>query len=65
MAIGHHIKQLREDSGLSQENLALMVNVERAYLAKIEAGKRNPTVDCLEKIVNGLGLNLPEFFSRL
>lgn len=42
-----------------------MVNVERAYLAKIEAGKRNPTVDCLEKIVNGLGLNLPEFFSRL
>lgn len=63
--IGQLIKQMREDEGLSQEKLALMAGVERAYLAKVEAGKRNTTVDFLEKITLSLGHSLPEFFAIL
>ena len=41
-AIGNRIRELRKSQKLSQQKLALMVNVERSYLAKIEGGKRNP-----------------------
>lgn len=64
-AIGNRIRELRKSQKLSQQKLALMIGVERSYLAKIEAGKRNPTVDCLEKIATGLGLPLEAFFKDL
>lgn len=61
-AIGQRIRQLRKAQGLSQEKLALMVGVERSYLAKVEAGSRNVSIDVLEKIADGFGLSLAEFF---
>lgn len=64
-AIGNRIRELRTSQGLSQQKLALMVNVERSCLAKLESGARNPTIDCLEKISSGLGLSLGEFFEGL
>ncbi|MFR8830966.1 MAG: helix-turn-helix domain-containing protein [Eggerthella lenta] len=56
---------MRKSQKLSQQKLALMVNVERSYLAKIEGGKRNPSLECIEKISKGLGLSLEEFFKGL
>ena len=64
-AIGNRIRELRKSQKLSQQKLALMVNVERSYLAKIEGGKRNPSLECIEKISKGLGLSLEEFFKGL
>lgn len=61
-AIGYRIRQLRKEQGLSQERLALMVGVERAYLAKVELGSRNATIDVLEKIATGLGITLADLF---
>lgn len=63
--IGNRIRELRKSQKLSQQKLALMVNVERSYLAKIEGGKRNPSLECIEKISKGLGLSLEEFFKGL
>lgn len=59
-ALGHRIRILRKENHLTQQKLALMVNVERSYLAKLEAGTRNPSIDCLEKIAEGLGVTLSE-----
>lgn len=59
--MGKRIRELRKSQGLSQQKLALMVNVERSYLAKLEAGKRNATIDCIEKTALGFGLSLEEF----
>ncbi|MDO4290810.1 MAG: helix-turn-helix transcriptional regulator [Eggerthellaceae bacterium] len=64
-AIGRAIRDLRKENGLTQEKLALMVGVERSYLAKLEAGKRNASIDVLEKIADGFDLTLAEFFSRI
>ena len=64
-ALGQRIRQLRRSQGLSQERLALMVGVERAYLAKVEAGTRNVSIDVLEKIAGGFGLSLAEFFANI
>ena len=63
--VGNRIRELRKSQKLSQQKLALMGNVERSYLAKIEGGKRNPSLECIEKISKGLGLSLEEFFKGL
>lgn len=64
-AIGAKIRALREEGNLTQDKLALMVGVERSYLAKVEAGTRNASIDVLEKIAGGFGLSLSEFFSGI
>ena len=61
-ALGKRIKELRKANNLTQQKLALMVNIERGYLAKIEGGSRNPTVDCLEKLADGFDITLSELF---
>ena len=59
-ALGHRIRTLRKANRLTQQKLALMVDVERSNLAKIEAGSRNVSFDSLEKIAGGLGVTLSE-----
>ena len=61
--IGLHIKNKRIEKGISQEKFALSIDMDRTYLASVEAGKRNISIVNLEKIILGLGLTFPEFFS--
>lgn len=60
--IGKRIKELRNQMGISQEELAFRSSVHRTYIAGVEVGKRNLTVAVLEKIVNALEISLSEFF---
>lgn len=64
-AIGARIRSLRKENGLTQERLALMVGLERSYLAKVEAGKKNASIDVLEKIADGFGISLAELFAGI
>lgn len=50
---GARIKQLRKAKGLTQEKLAERAGLETAYLGDIERGKRNLTIDNIEKIARG------------
>lgn len=61
--IGKRIKQLRNQMGISQEELAFRSGVHRTYIAGVEVGKRNVTVAVLEKIVNALEITFGEFFN--
>ena len=56
---------MREQRNLTQEQLALMTGVGRSYLAKVEVGTRNPTVDFLEKIARSLDTTLGNLFENL
>lgn len=60
--IGLRIKELRAEADLSQDELAYSIDMARSYLAEIETGKRNVSVQNLERIANGLGITLDEFF---
>lgn len=61
--LGKKIKDLRTNKiKLSQEKFALQINMDRTYLASVEAGKRNISIDNLEKIANGLNISLSELF---
>ena len=64
-ALGARIRSLRKENNLSQEKLALMVGVERSYLARLEGGKRNPSIDVVEKIAGGLNVTLAELFEGI
>ncbi|MCF0118062.1 MAG: helix-turn-helix transcriptional regulator [Bacilli bacterium] len=63
--LGMRIKYLRKQRNLSQEQLAFECNLNKNYLCDIENGKRNPTLDILEKISHGLNITLEELFRGL
>ena len=61
--IGKRIKELRNNIGISQEELGFRSGVHRTYIASLEVGKRNISVATLEKIVNALEVSFSEFFN--
>ena len=63
--IGQLLKDLREERGLSLRELGLVVGMNKTYLGDIELGKRNPSINSLEKIVAGYGLTVKEFFAKM
>lgn len=60
--VGNRIRYLRNKLGLSQEKLALKSDLDRTYLAGIESGKRNATLDSVEKIIQSLDISIKDFF---
>lgn len=60
---GLRVQQLRKDRGLSQEKFALSIDMDRTYLASVEAGKRNISLCNIEKIAKGLGITISELFT--
>lgn len=60
--VGNRIKELRNQLGISQEELGFRSGVHRTYIASLEVGKRNISVATLEKIVNALEVSFSEFF---
>nr|WP_314764653.1 helix-turn-helix transcriptional regulator [uncultured Neisseria sp.] len=63
--IGKKIQALRKGTGLSQEKFALKIDMDRTYLASVEAGNRNITIKNLKKITDGLNIPLSEFFQQI
>lgn len=62
---GQRIKLLRNKKGLSQEKFALSIDMDRTYYASVESGKRNISLNNIEKIANGLNISLEELFKGL
>jgi transcriptional regulator with XRE-family HTH domain len=54
--VGRVVRQLREASGLSQEELAAEAGLHRTYISLVERGRRNITVDALSQIAEALGV---------
>ena len=42
--VGHRIKEICSEQGISQEKLALRAELDRTYIAGVESGKSNPSV---------------------
>ena len=64
-AFGLKVQQLRKNTGLSQEKFALSIDMDRTYLASVEAGKRNISLNNIEKIANGFNLTVSELLSGI
>ena len=64
MDIGNRITTLRKRKGLTTNKLATVAGVSQSYLRDVELGNKNPTVEMLSYICDGLGVSLQTFFSE-
>ena len=62
--LGMRIRELRKQRNLSQNELALQCNFEKASLSRIECGKTNVTILTLKKISEALQADMSEFFEN-
>ncbi|GIN71283.1 putative HTH-type transcriptional regulator YqaF [Bacillus sp. J14TS2] len=56
------LKSLRIQKGLTQQEIADIVNIERAYYTMIESGNRNPSVSVAKSIASAIGFDWTIFF---
>ena len=61
--LGKAIIMLRKQRGLAQEQFANEAEIDRRYMSDIENGKRNISIDVIERLANCLGINVSELFS--
>lgn len=64
LKIGQRIKELREQVGMSQKDLAYAADLDRSYIASIENGQRNVSIVNIEKIAIALNVTVKEFFKN-
>ena len=63
--IGQRIKKLREDKGITQENMALQLDVTQSNYGRLEKDDRRLNVVKLLKIVRILDVNIMYLFSEV
>jgi len=62
--IGLRIKEIRTEKELTQEAVAFKAEIDRTFMNHVENGKRNVSVETLEKLVcSGLEMSFKDFFS--
>lgn len=59
--VGKRFKELREQSGLTQEQIAAYLDVDQSYISKCEKKERQFSADILEKVGNLFGCNIDYF----
>lgn len=64
-AFGKKVQELRKQKGISQEKFALSIDMDRTYLASVEAGKRNIAIKNIKKISDGLDIPLSQLFEDI
>ena len=63
LKVGQRIKVLRKEIGLSQEALALKAEVDRTYVTDVENGRRNVSVEIMERLIKALDVSFLDFFN--
>ncbi len=53
---GQLVRKYRKEKNMSQEQLALLCNIDRSYLGRIERGEVNPTLEKIYEVSNALGI---------
>ena len=60
--LGQAIRKHREQLDLTQEELAEKAEVHRTYLADIERGTRNPSIESIRRVAYALRIPISELF---
>jgi len=62
MKIGERIKNLRQLSNLTQEELAERANLTKGFISQIERDLTSISLDSLVQILDALDESIPDFF---
>jgi len=62
---GAELKRRRMESGISQERLAELADLHRTYISAVESGKRNLTLESIQRLAQALGATVGSFFTSV
>lgn len=62
--IGLRIREIRLEKKMTQEGLAWDAEINRTFMNHIENGRKNVSVETLEKIVKALNMDFSSFFKE-
>ena len=58
IALGEALKRVRLSRGISQEKLALLAEVDRSYVGRVERGDNNVAILTLQRLTSALNVSL-------
>jgi transcriptional regulator with XRE-family HTH domain len=61
---GRNVRRLRQQRGLTQEQLAFEAEIDLTYMGGIERGRRNPSLLVMARIAEALSVSLPKLLSE-
>lgn len=61
---GDVVRQQREDSGISQEDLADRAGLHRTYISLIERGLRTSSITTVQRLAEALGVSMTDLIAR-
>ena len=61
--VGQRVRELRTKGGISQEALANRAELDRTYVTDVENGRRNISIENLEKLIVALQMEFKDFFT--
>lgn len=62
---GDRVRERRKELGLSQEAVALLSGLQRAYIGQIEQGRRNVSLDNMADVARALEIDLGDLSAGL
>ena len=62
--VARNVRTLRGRLGLTQEELAARASIHSTYLSAVEGGKRNPSLEVLDRLAGGLRVDIGELFRK-
>jgi transcriptional regulator with XRE-family HTH domain len=62
--VAMNLQKLRRAKGMSQEELAARADINRNYVGMLERNEHAPTIEMLEKLALGLGVDPADFLRR-
>lgn len=63
--LGERVKAIRQEKGLTLQELAHSVDKDRQSISRLEMGKVNPSYLYLTEVCKGLGIELSELVQGL
>lgn len=63
--VGNHLKKLRENRGMSLMDVAANAGIDKNAYYRIERGEVNTSVSMLHQVLEGMEVDLAEFFSTM
>lgn len=61
--VGYRLQTIRILNGLSQRELAKRAGVTNSTISMIEQGRVSPSINSLQKVLDGIPMSLAEFFT--
>lgn len=65
MQIGEQLRQLREQKGLSQKELATIAGLDDAIISHLECNRRHVTVEHATRLAKVFNMSTPEFWAAI